>query len=242
MVGILKGFMGLSGAIITQILAIIHTPDQASLIFFIAVGPALVALSLMFIIRPLSHHHHATSSSSSGFFFVYTVCLLLGVLLLENVVHVDQTIIRFLGLILVVLILLPVLVPIAIVFFFDSGNKTLNDDEDITVTLLTSSMAEEHVGEEKGGDLISLLRFQLGMIFRAVKRLRVKGMKKKNGPKIGEHFTLMEALATLDLWLLFGSLILGSGSGLTIINNMGQICQSLGDDNANLYVSLISIF
>lgn len=70
----------------------------------------------------------------------------------------------------------------------------------------------------------------------------VKKVKQKKGPEIGEDFTLMQAMAKPDLWLIFFSLILGSGSGLTIINNMGQICQSLGDYNANVLVSMISIF
>jgi hypothetical protein len=41
-VGILKGFAGLGGAILTQIYAMIHSPNHASLIFMVVVGPAMI--------------------------------------------------------------------------------------------------------------------------------------------------------------------------------------------------------
>ncbi|KAL0381826.1 UNVERIFIED_CONTAM: hypothetical protein Sangu_0246900 [Sesamum angustifolium] len=52
---------------------------------------------------------------------------------------------------------------------------------------------------------------------------------KKRRPHRGEDFTLMEALIKADFWLIFFSLLLGSGSGLTVIDNLGQMSQSLGD-------------
>ncbi|KAJ1408218.1 Nodulin-like [Sesbania bispinosa] len=65
--------------------------------------------------------------------------------------------------------------------------------------------------------------------------------KQENGPHIGEDFTLTQALVNADFWIMFLSLVLSSGSGMAMINNMGQICQSLGDGNVNFYVSVISI-
>ncbi|RYR04925.1 hypothetical protein Ahy_B06g084735 [Arachis hypogaea] len=52
-VGIPKEFAGLSGAILTQIYAVIHSPDHTSLIFMVDVGPAMVGVGLMFIVQPV---------------------------------------------------------------------------------------------------------------------------------------------------------------------------------------------
>ncbi|KAF5748693.1 protein NUCLEAR FUSION DEFECTIVE 4 isoform X2 [Tripterygium wilfordii] len=52
----------------------------------------------------------------------------------------------------------------------------------------------------------------------------------------------MQALIKADFWLMFVSLLLGSGSGLTVIDNLGQMSQSLGYDNTHIFVSMISIW
>jgi hypothetical protein len=67
-------------------------------------------------------------------------------------------------------------------------------------------------------------------------------VKRRRGPHRGEDFTLMQALIKADFWLLFISMVLGSGSGLTVIDNLGQMSQSLGYDNAHIFVSMISIW
>ncbi|KAL4376228.1 hypothetical protein GQ457_02G012530 [Hibiscus cannabinus] len=67
-------------------------------------------------------------------------------------------------------------------------------------------------------------------------------VKRRRGPHRGEDFTMMEALIKADLWLIFFSLLLGSGSGLTVIDNLGQMSQSLGYDNTHIFVSMISIW
>ncbi|XP_027365335.1 protein NUCLEAR FUSION DEFECTIVE 4-like isoform X3 [Abrus precatorius] len=262
-VGILKGFVGLSGAIWTQIIAMIKIPDQASLIFIIAVGPAMVSFALMFIIRPVESYRQSRSSDDSGFMFIYSICLLLaaylmGVLLLENMLDLDQSIITLFPVILIILILLPIIVPILLVLFSDpkspdeealleppmlAATKSMHVVEEISTT-----SSAKHVVNEKHPNLeVHTLSEGPRDVFRFQARLwqavttAVKKIKRKNGPHRGEDFTLSQAMAKADFWIMFFSLVMGAGSGLTVINNMGQICQSLGDDNVNVYISVISI-
>lgn len=67
-------------------------------------------------------------------------------------------------------------------------------------------------------------------------------VKRKRGPRRGEDFTLMQGLIKADFWLLFFALVCGSGSGLTTIDNMGQISESLGYKNSSIFVSMLSIW
>lgn len=67
-------------------------------------------------------------------------------------------------------------------------------------------------------------------------------VKRRRTPHRGEDFTLMQALIKADFWIIFFSLLFGSGSGLTVIDNLGQMSQSLGYDNTHVFVSMISIW
>lgn len=61
--------------------------------------------------------------------------------------------------------------------------------------------------------------------------------------KDGE-MNIIEAFGTMNFWLLFFAMMCGMGSGLATINNMNQLCQSLGYRTVeiNTFVSLWSIW
>lgn len=262
-VGILKGFAGLSGAILTQIYAIVHSPDDAALIFMVAVGPTMVVIALMFIVRPVGGHRQVRPSDGTSFTFVYSVCLLLaaylmGVMLLEDLVDLSESVTVLLTIILIVFLLVPIVIPVLLSFFSD-------DDETLYALLMPSPRKEEasastsseeqqevilsEVEDEKPKDVdllpaserqkrIAELQTRLFQA-AAVGAVRVK---RRKGPRRGEDFTLMQALIKADFWLLFLSLLLGSGSGLTVIDNLGQMSQSLGYEESHIFVSMISIW
>ncbi|CAL0319843.1 unnamed protein product [Lupinus luteus] len=227
----------------------INAPDQASIIFIIAVGPAMVSCALIFIIRPVEGYKHARASDGSGFMFIYSVCLLLasyimGVLLLQNMLLLDQSIITLLGVILIIFILLPIIVPILLVFSSKPKSpveQTLLEHENppnLQVIGETSSSAG-HVEHEKPPKLAALPLLERP---REIVQFEAKDKTmQKNGPQRGEDYILTQALVNADFWIMFFSLVMGSGSGLTVINNIGQMCQSLEDNNVNVYISVISI-
>lgn len=261
-VGILKGFAGLSGAILTQVYAIINSPNEASLLFMVAVGPSMVVIALMFIIRPVGGHRQVRASDSSSFSFTFSVCLvlaayLLGVLLVEDFVDLNQTLVTMLAVILIVIIILPIIIPITLVFFSDSRTsmeesllpqppqtqEDENSERDINEVILSE------VEEEKPPEVDSLpaserqkrIAHLQARLFQAAAEGAVR-VKRRKGPRRGENFTLTQALKKADFWLLFFSLVLASGSGLTIIDNLGQISASLGYNDSSIYISMISIW
>ncbi|KAG2678520.1 hypothetical protein I3760_11G006300 [Carya illinoinensis] len=260
-VGILKGFAGLSGAILTQIYLMMNFPDQSSLIFMIAVGPSIVVLALMFILRPVGGHKQVRPSDGRSFLFTYSLCLilavyLLGVLLLEDLIDLKQTVIVLLAVLLIILILLPVLIPVLMVFF----SKSRPPAEE---SLLSETQKQESGNSEQDGNEVILsevedekspevdllpaserqkriAHLQL-KLFQAAAEGAVR-IKRRKGPRRGEDFTLLQALKKADFLLIFFSLVLASGTGLTVIDNLGQICQSLGYTDSSIYVSMISIW
>ncbi|CAM0911856.1 unnamed protein product [Alopecurus aequalis] len=262
-VGILKGFAGLSGAIITQIYAIMHSPDDSALIFVVAVGPAMVVIALMFIVRPVGGHRQVRPSDGISFTFVYSVCLvlaayLMGVMLLEDLVGLSETLTVLCTVILIVLLLVPVAIPVILSFFS-------NEDESVYAALLPSPRRDEASGsvlsDEQNEVILSEVEDEkpknLDLLPASERQKRIAELqaklfqaaavgavrvKRRKGPRRGEDFTLLQAMIKADFWLLFFSLLLGSGSGLTVIDNLGQMSQSLGYEESHIFVSMISIW
>ncbi|KAK8644127.1 hypothetical protein V6N13_123442 [Hibiscus sabdariffa] len=212
-VGILKGFSALSGAILTQIYTAINFPDQASLILLFALGPSMVVVAFMFLIRPVQGHEQVCPSDGLRFALIYSVCLLLaaylmGIILLEDLVTVSHNFVSACTVILFVLIFVPILLSFR--------QEPRDPDQDLLLPK-TEQREARNSEDEKPDDCY-------------------------RGPRIGEDFTLMQTLKTTDFWLIMLSLLFGSGSGLTVIDNLGQMSQSLGYDNTHIFVSLISIW
>lgn len=260
-VGILKGFAGLSGAILSQIYALIHSPDHAPLIFMVAVGPAMVVITLMFIVRPVGGHRQVRPSDRTSATFVYSLCILLaaylmGVMLLEDLVDLSHTVIIIFTVILFFLLLIPIVIPISLSFFLEPRDpeeeallpelqkKEPGKSEHDAHEVIFSEVEDE---KPKEVDLLpaSERKKRIAQLQAKLCQAAAEGavrVKRRRGPHRGEDFTLMQALIKADFWLIFFSLLLGSGSGLTVIDNLGQMSQSLGYNNTHIFVSMISIW
>jgi Nodulin-like len=272
-VGILKGFAGLSGAILTQIFALIHTPDKSALLFMVATGPSMVAITLMFLIRPVRGPRQVRKSDQSNFLYIYSICLLLaaylmGVMIVQDLVDLDHSLVIFITIILFILLLTPLAIPIITTFYLDiisPMEEPLTSPTRASPNGESSSMQKQkqveesedevllsEIEEEKLQEAAHLQLLQPSERKRRISQLKAKftyaaarggvRVKKKWGPHRGEDFTLVQALVKADFWLIFVTLLLGAGSGLTVIDNLGQMSQSLGFDDARVFVSMISIW
>lgn len=252
----------MSGAILTQIYAMKNFPDHSSLIFTVAIGPSVIITALMFFIRPVGGHKQVRQSDNSSFFFTYTICLvlaayLLAVLVLEDLVTMHQTIVTVLTIVLVLIILLPITIPIMLVFFRqplstteeslilpgsqeEQANKPGQDVNEVIFSEVEDEKTSE-VDELPASERRKRIAHLQAKLFQAAADGAVR-VKRRKGPRRGEDFTLLQALVKADFWLIFISLVLASGSGLTVIDNLGQMCQSLGYANTHIFVSIISIW
>lgn len=259
-VGILKGFAGLGGAILTQIYAVMHSPHRSSLICMVAVGPTMVVIALMFVVRPVGGHKQIRRSDGFSFSVIYCVCLvlacyLMGVMLVEDLFDPSYNNVAIFTAILFVILLIPVAIPITMSFYTEPkilveeallpehSKQGMSICEDDTHEIIFSEMEDE---KPKEVDMLpaSERKERIAQLQAKLVQAAAEGAVriKKRRPHRGEDFTLMEALIKADFWLIFFSLLLGSGSGLTVIDNLGQMSDSLGYDNTHVFVSMISIW
>ncbi|KAG2565755.1 protein NUCLEAR FUSION DEFECTIVE 4-like isoform X2 [Panicum virgatum] len=229
MVGILKGFLGLTSAILTQIYAVMHTTDEAKLVLMAAVGPALVAIAMMFVVRPVGGHKQARPSDKKSFMFVYTICLLLAsylavVKLAHDFLRLSDSVVEVLTVILFVLLVSPIAIPVALTI--TSKSELSMEEAHLSEPLTAESSISQEEVEEKSKGIDSLPQSE-----RRNRRLQ-----------LGENFTMMQALVKADFWLIWISFLLGSGSGLTVMDNLGQMSQAVGFRDVHIFVSLASIW
>lgn len=285
-VGILKGFTGLCGAILTQYYASLFAPNQAAFILMVAVGPSMIAIALMFILRPVGGCKETDPSDHCNFNFLYGVCLLLagyllGVMLVQDFVEIEHGVNLIFTLVLLLILILPLALPLisACKSSYTStdldptikrssleesllvnsrdpesdGSKQSNNDQggyqrqDSSVNWNEVLMSEIEDEKPKEIDLLPERERQkrIAQLHARLLHAAAEGavrIKRRKGPRRGEDFTLMQAIIKADFWLMFFSLFFGAASGLTVIDNLGQISQSLGYQNSHIYVSMISIW
>ncbi|KAM0874635.1 hypothetical protein ACQ4PT_037323 [Festuca glaucescens] len=235
--GLLKGFVGLSGAIFTQLYRAIYGADNdgADLVLLMAWLPAAISLVFIPTIRIMPRARGTAAESrrerKAFFYFLYASIVLAFYLLVMNVVELeDRGFPKPAYYVTVIVLLLLIFFPLVIVVQQELRNYlqpplpttqsapavTTADDDDKTAAISTEPPST------------SATCFQ--DVFRP--------------PARGDDYTILQALFSVDMLVLFVATICGVGGTLTAIDNMGQIGQSLGYPQRSIatLVSLVSIW
>lgn len=287
-VGILKGFVGLSAAIFTQIYTALLTDNANLLLLFLTVGPAAVCLASMLLVRPVP----AVSSvrdpeERSNFHYVTAVCValaayLLAINLTEELLEMNRSIPVVLTAVMVIFLVAPLAIPIKTLSEECCGISPTDENlhgvqepllkENASTNVQTPNPplmirgAEEDgrsieevaasryleaghgLDQEEKGKKVTLhedVVAKLNQQEEDAETLLVVGegavKRPKRRPRRGEDFKLRQALVKADFWILFLTFFCGVGTGVTAINNLGQIGEAQGYNNVNIFVSLISI-
>ncbi|KQJ86716.1 uncharacterized protein LOC100839547 [Brachypodium distachyon] len=228
-IGLLKGFVGLSGAIYTQLYLAIYGDDAKSLVLLIAWLPAAVYIFFVHTIRVLPYRRRADGEepNSKPFFCFLYISIALATYLLVMIV-VQKQVPKFshaaygIGAAVLLLILF---LPLGVVI--KEEYKAVSQLEEAlqhppTIAVQEPSKEDDEPACGMGGCLTNMFK----------------------PPALGEDYSIMQALVSVEMLVLFVVSVFGIGGTLTAIDNMAQIGQSLGypAKSINTFVSLISIW
>uniref|UniRef100_A0ACD5XUH4 Uncharacterized protein n=1 Tax=Avena sativa TaxID=4498 RepID=A0ACD5XUH4_AVESA len=226
--GVLKGFVGLSTAIFTDLCSALFADDPASFLVMLAVVPAAVcAVAMVFLREGRVVGGTDDEADARGFAAISTLAVAIALYLLAadlTGIGSDGGPVSVLFVtILLVLLAAPIAVPAHVgLTSWMKTRKAANADaeeaaaaEESTAPLLLASKPAAAAPEARGPG---------------------------ERPRLGEEHTIAEALSALDFWLLFFSFLMGVGTGLAVMNNLGQMGVAMGYSDVSLFVSMTSIW
>ncbi|GAB4853185.1 hypothetical protein Ancab_017372 [Ancistrocladus abbreviatus] len=236
--GILKGYVGLSTAIFTDICNALFSDSSADFLLMLSLAPFAVCLTAMIFLKevPPSATTLEENQESKYFNMFNIVAVVVAVYLLANDFmgsrgHLFSIV--FSG-ILLVLLASPLIIPAYIAIKSWSEKRTVSDIEDQSIDplLVREAIPDTQVRQEA---------VQEAKPAASGMAVVVHGAVKKQQPAIGEDHTILQAFKTADFWVLFLSFLCGVGPGMMVMNNMGQMGSALGYSDVSIFVSLLSI-
>ncbi|XP_077219847.1 protein NUCLEAR FUSION DEFECTIVE 4-like [Tasmannia lanceolata] len=227
--GILKGFIGLSTAIFTDICSAVFSDSPASFLLMLAIVPAVVCLTAIVFLREIDNKGAETGEETEesryfSFFSIVAIVIAVYLLLFDVSGKHGRSLSQVFAVGLLVLMAVPLGVPIY------NAWKSRRCGSDVEGQIRQPLLIGENSGLVKKEKKMEV--GDLGLVEE----------REKNKPEIGEDHTILEAIRTVDFWVLFVSFLCGVGTGLAVMNNMGQMGLALGYVDVSMFVSLTSIW
>ncbi|XP_039135434.1 protein NUCLEAR FUSION DEFECTIVE 4-like [Dioscorea cayenensis subsp. rotundata] len=228
--GLLKGFVGLSTAIFTDLCSALFADDPAKFLLMLAIIPFAVCCTAMLFLRetppsvsPAAKEDDETETKYFNIINALAVVVAVYLLSFDMTGEHGLVLSRAFSIVLIILLALPVVIPIHI-WFKESRSKANRAPElDLEVPIEEPLLIAEEEREKE-------------------KEVTILESEEKRRPSIGEEHTIYEAMITVDFWILFLSFLCGVGTGLAVMNNMAQMGLAMGYADVSIFISLISIW
>lgn len=234
MLGLLKGYVGLSGAIMTQLYFAIYGNDSKSLILLIAWLPAAVSLVFVYLIREkkvVRQRNELSVFYQFLYISIFLALFLMAMNIAEKQVHFSKAAYAASATICCVLLFVPL---------------TVSVKQEIEVWNMKKLPIEEpsEVKVEKPKKELDLDQDKTAKVDLEEKETKSCFLTVFSPPPRGGDYTILQALFSTDMIILFVATFCGLGSSLTAVDNLGQIGESLGYPNHTVssFVSLVSIW
>lgn len=225
----MKGFLGLSGAILIQVFLTILNNKPMAYVLMLALLPPVNTLLLMWFVRI----HDTREGDERKYLNIFSLmalvvaAYLMVVIILDNVLSLPLLVHIFLFIVL--MMLLASLLCIAFKARERSSRSTSESFVDEGSQLIVEPGPDE---TEKMDARQESANYSLPDTIN------------QRSLQHGENQNLLQAMQTVNFWILFVSMACGMGSGLATVNNIGQIGVSLGytSHETGSLVSLWSIW
>jgi|UniRef100_A0A2N9IXB1 hypothetical protein len=218
--GLMKGLVGLSGAILTQIYLGMYENDLTALILLIGWLPAVVSLVFVFTIRTMKPARQPNELRVFLHFFYLTIVLalfLMVVTLLEKYIVVSSAVHAGSAIGVTVLLFLPLYIVIKEEAALWRNKKLPSNPP--TATAIDKPEASSASPTTKSQE-------------------KPKGIFNK--PERGEDHNILQAILSVDMMFIFIISFCGYGTSLTAMDQFGRIGKALGY-NERLVSSIITL-
>ncbi|XP_075662758.1 protein NUCLEAR FUSION DEFECTIVE 4-like [Castanea sativa] len=230
-VGIMKGFSGISGAILIRAYNTFYEGEPSKFLLMLALLPTLISLVLMLLVKIYKTNTGDDKKHLNGFFAVVLIIAgyLMIIIILENIFSLPLW--AHTATFILLLLLLASPLGIALRAQNEDSKRVLE-----TLSLdsnplrghpeLLRSSSDSSVPEDMAYHELPSVSRDDNVLFDE------------------EGMNLLQAMCTVNFWLLFIAMICGMGSTMAVINNLSQMGQSLNYTSVevNNLVSLWSIW